>query len=99
MVARLLWEQDVAGSNPVTPTPSFYFLGTIMTKIITVQELEQDFDSYLDRCEAGETFFIEHEDGKLVAMVPAKHYESAMSDLDIPEEDWYNIYNSHNDAC
>ena len=26
MVARLLWEQDVAGSNPVTPMPETSFM-------------------------------------------------------------------------
>ncbi len=65
-----------------------------MPEIIKVKDMESNFDHYMDRCEDGETFFIEHEDGRLVAMVPAKEFEGAEKSLaDFP---WYN---DHNDGC
>lgn len=58
-----------------------------MTETIKIAEMEKNFDHYMDRCEAGETFIIEQEDGRLVAMVPEKDF----SDL--------SMYTDHNDGC
>jgi len=66
-----------------------------MPEIIPIAEFEKNFDFYLDRCESGETFFIEHTDGKLVAMVPAKEFEETTEQT---SENW-STYNDHNDAC
>jgi antitoxin (DNA-binding transcriptional repressor) of toxin-antitoxin stability system len=65
-----------------------------MPEIIKIKDMEANFDHYLDRCEAGETFFIEHEDGKLVAMVPAKEFEDANQTISE-----YSYQTDHDDAC
>ena len=65
-----------------------------MPEIIKVKDMEANFDHYMDRCEGGETFFIEHEDGRLVAMVPAKEFEDAKESITD-----YSVYNDHNDGC
>ena len=41
---------------------------------ITVEELEQYFEEYLDRVEEGETFLIKHSRGDLMLM-PADEYD------------------------
>ena len=38
---------------------------------ISVVEFEKDFDAYMDRIEAGESFLIRQPDGKAVVAVPA----------------------------
>ena len=39
---------------------------------ITEQELEKDFETYVERCEAGESFLVTRDDGRNVIMMPAK---------------------------
>lgn len=41
---------------------------------ITVEELEQYFEEYLERVEDGETFLIKHSNGDLVLM-PVEEYD------------------------
>lgn len=65
-----------------------------MPETIKIAEMEKNFDHYMDRCESGETFFIEQEDGRLVAMVPADEYGEAINDLNAD----LSIYKNHNDA-
>ncbi len=66
MVARLLWEQDVAGSNPVSPIYLIKYM-----EIFTIQEWEQNFDQLFKRVEEGETIGILREDGQAAVMMPA----------------------------
>ena len=66
MVARLLWEQDVAGSNPVTP---IFHLKNM--EVFTIQEWEENFDELFKRVEDGETIGILREDGQAAVMMPA----------------------------
>lgn len=66
-----------------------------MPETIKIEEMEKNFDHYMDRCESGETFFIEHQDGRLVAMVPADEYGNAIEDLNSD----LTMYKNHNDAC
>ena len=66
MVARLLWEQDVAGSNPVSPIYLIKYM-----EIFTIQEWEQNFDELFKRVEEGETIGILREDGQAAVMMPA----------------------------
>ena len=40
-------------------------------------EFEKDFDAYMDRIEAGESFLIRQPDGRAVVAVPAAEYEEA----------------------
>ena len=42
---------------------------------LTVAEFEKDFDTYMDRIEAGETFVIRQPDGRAVMAVPADEYK------------------------
>lgn len=65
-----------------------------MTETIKIVEMEKNFDHYMDRCEAGETFIIEQEDGRLVAMVPADEYGDAINDLNTD----LSLYTDHNEA-
>ena len=44
---------------------------------LTVAEFEKDFDGYMDRIEAGESFLIRQPDGRAVVAVPAGEYEEA----------------------
>jgi len=46
---------------------------------LTVAEFEKDFDGYMDRIEAGESFLIRQPDGRAVVAVPADEYEKAAS--------------------
>lgn len=63
---------------------------------ITVDDFEKNFDAYLDRIEAGEEFLIRQPDGKAVVAVPADQLEHAAEQ--VGEDDWYNMFNNHNDA-
>ena len=44
---------------------------------LSVAEFEKDFDAYMDRIEAGESFLIRQPDGRAVVAVPAGEYEAA----------------------
>ena len=44
---------------------------------LSVAEFEKDFDTYMDRIEAGESFLIRQPDGRAVVAVPAGEYEEA----------------------
>ena len=63
---------------------------------VTVEDFEKDFDSYLDRIEAGESFIIRHPDGKAVVAVPADELSPLVSGES--EDAWYNMMTEHNDA-
>lgn len=63
---------------------------------ISVVEFEKDFDAYMDRIEAGESFLIRQPDGKAVVAVPAGELEHLAEQ--VGEDDWYNILSDHNDA-
>tara|TARA_R100001510_G_C7586888_1_gene157886 strand:+ start:67 stop:270 length:204 start_codon:yes stop_codon:yes gene_type:complete len=63
---------------------------------VSLEEFEKDFDSYMDRIEAGEKFMIRRPDGRAVAAVPAK--ELAPHTEHMSDDEWYNTYNNHDDA-
>ena len=63
---------------------------------VTVADFEKNFDAYLDRIEGGEEFLIRQPDGKAVVAVPAGQLEQMAGD--IGEEEWYNMFNNHDDA-
>lgn len=65
---------------------------------VTVAEFEKNFDAYLDRIEKnGEEFLIRQPDGKAVVAVPAQQLASIADQ--VGEDDWYNAYSDHDDAC
>ena len=63
---------------------------------VTIAEFEKDFDTYMDRIEAGEKFLIRQPDGKAVVAVPADELSPLVSDDS--EDEWYNMMTEHNDA-
>jgi PHD/YefM family antitoxin component YafN of YafNO toxin-antitoxin module len=63
---------------------------------LTISEFEKDFDTYMDRIEAGESFLIRQPDGKAVVAVPADELSPLVSDES--EDVWYNMMTEHNDA-
>lgn len=68
---------------------------------ITEDELEKNFEDYVEKCENGETFIITRSDGRRVMMVPAKDLEDAQAcvSMNLPDdEDEFSIYNDHDDA-
>lgn len=68
---------------------------------ITEDELEKNFEDYVEKCEKGETFIITRSDGRRVMMVPAKDLEDAQAcvSMNLPDdEDDFSIYNNHDDA-
>lgn len=63
---------------------------------LTVAEFEKDFDTYMDRIEAGETFVIRQPDGRAVMAVPADEYKDLASQ--VTDSDWENMMTNHDDA-
>jgi len=63
---------------------------------VTVEDFEKNFDAYLDRIEGGEEFLIRQPDGKAVVAVPVGELEHLADE--VGEEEWYNMFNNHDDA-
>jgi hypothetical protein len=61
---------------------------------VTVEDFEKDFDSYLDRIEAGETFIIRHPDGRGVVACPAGDLEAIADEVD----EFSKMYSDHGEA-
>ena len=101
MVDRLLWEQDVAGSNPATPTHKHHIMK--MDKDLnelesfTVEEFQADFDALLDRVERGESFVIKSENGNCV-MIPYNEVIRVLEDAGVSEEDIIRIHTDHEEG-
>lgn len=64
---------------------------------VTVEQFEKDFDSYMDRIEAGEKFMIRQPDGRAVVAVPAD--ELCQQAQATGDEELYNLYCNHDDGC
>ena len=66
---------------------------------LTVAEFEKDFDGYMDRIEAGESFLIRQPDGRAVVAVPAGEYEAAAKAAGVDEVDEFSkMYSDHGEA-
>ena len=63
---------------------------------VTVEDFEKDFDSYLDRIEAGETFIIRQPDGRGVVACPAGEIEAIADEVGV--DDWHELMTTHDDA-
>ena len=59
-------------------------------------EFEKDFDAYMDRIEAGESFIVRKPDGTAVMAVPADEYQELADQ--VTESDWENMMTTHDDA-
>ena len=62
---------------------------------VTVEDFEKDFDSYLDRIEAGETFIIRQPDGRGVVACPAGEIEAIADEVGV--DDWKELMTTHDD--
>ena len=70
---------------------------------ITEEELEKNFEEYVEKCESGESYIITRSDGRRVMMVPAKDFDEAQScvSMNLGEEqsdDDFSHYYDHDDA-
>tara|TARA_B100001250_G_scaffold137595_1_gene117739 strand:- start:618 stop:821 length:204 start_codon:yes stop_codon:yes gene_type:complete len=63
---------------------------------VNVADFEKNFDSYMDRIEAGEQVIIRQPDGTGVVAVPAKELEPSTEHMS--DDEWYNAFNNHDDA-
>jgi len=62
-------------------------------------EFEKDFDAYMDRIEAGESFIIRQPDGRAVVAVPAGEYEEAAKVAGVDEVDEFTeMYSNHEEG-
>ena len=64
---------------------------------ITLEEFEKDFDAYMDRIEAGESFLIRQPDGRAVVAVPAGEYEAAATTVAEVDE-LVDLYSDHEEG-
>ena len=64
---------------------------------LTVAEFEKDFDGYMDRIEAGESFLIRQPDGRAVVAVPAGEYEAASTTVAEVDE-LSQMYSDHEEG-
>ena len=66
---------------------------------LSVAEFEKDFDSYMDRIEAGESFLIRQPDGRGVVACPAGEIEAIADELDVEDVDeLIDIRSNHDEA-
>mgnify|MGYP005622075469 FL=1 len=64
---------------------------------VTLEEFEKNFDSYMERIEENkEQFLVRKSDGTAVVAMPAEELEQATNALG--DDEWYNMYNNHDDA-
>lgn len=65
-------------------------------KEVTLDDFENNFDAYQDMIEAGEKIMIVQPDGRKVVAVPAKELAPATEHM--TDDEWYNMYNNHEEA-
>jgi antitoxin (DNA-binding transcriptional repressor) of toxin-antitoxin stability system len=100
LVAHLLWEQRVAGSNPVTPTHKTHFmkmnqeLNELQT--FTIEKFQDDFDNLMNRVENGESFIITSEHGNAV-IVPYNEVVQVFQDARV-DDDVIRIHTDHEEG-
>jgi len=63
---------------------------------VPFDEFEKDFDAYMDRIEAGETFIVRKPDGTAVMAVPADEYKELAGQ--VTDSDWEDMMTTHDDA-
>ncbi len=54
---------------------------------VALVDFEKDFDAYMDRIEAGETFIIRQPDGRGVVACPAGEIEAIADELGVEDVD------------
>ena len=70
----------------------------MLSNIIEVPfaEFEKEFDAYMDRIEAGESFIVRKPDGTAVMAVPADEYKELTDQ--VTDTDWEDMMTTHDDA-
>jgi PHD/YefM family antitoxin component YafN of YafNO toxin-antitoxin module len=63
---------------------------------VPFDEFERDFDAYMDRIEAGESFIVRKPDGTAVMAVPADEYKELTDQ--VTDTDWEDMMTTHDDA-
>jgi len=63
---------------------------------VPFDEFEKDFDAYMDRIEAGESFIVRKPDGTAVMAVPAEEYKELADQ--VTDTDWEDMMTTHDDA-
>jgi hypothetical protein len=63
---------------------------------VPFDEFEKDFDAYMDRIEAGESFIVRKPDGTAVMAVPADEYKELADQ--VTDSDWEDMMTTHDDA-
>ena len=67
---------------------------------VALVDFEKDFDTYMDRIEAGETFIIRQPDGRGVVACPAGEIEAIADELGVEDVDeLVDIHSNHDEAC
>lgn len=67
---------------------------------LSIVEFEKDFDAYMDRIEAGESFIIRQPDGRGVVACPAGEIEEICDKLGVEDVDeLVDIHSNHDEAC
>jgi len=100
LVAHLLWEQRVAGSNPATRTHKTHFmkmnqeLNELQT--FTIEKFQEDFDNLMNRVENGESFIITSEHGNAV-IVPYNEVVQVFQDARV-DDDVIRIHTDHEEG-
>ena len=64
---------------------------------VSVTDFEKDFDTYMDRIEAGEEFLIRQPDGRGDEIVPMNKLCQEIQETG--DEELYNLYCNHDDGC
>ena len=66
---------------------------------VALVDFEKDFDKYMDRIEAGETFIIRQPDGRGVVACPAGDIEAMANELGVSEVDeLVDMYSDHEEG-
>jgi len=66
---------------------------------LTLEEFEKDFDAYMDRIEAGESFLIRQPDGRAVVACPADEIKEMSAQVGITDIDELSaLYQDHEEA-
>jgi len=66
---------------------------------VALVDFEKDFDTYMDRIEAGETFIIRQPDGRGVVACPAGEIEEIADELGVEDVDeLVDIYSNHEEG-
>ncbi len=101
MVAHLLWEQRVAGSNPATRTHKNHFMKMYKEleefQSFTIEEFQSDFDNLMNRVESGESFIIR--DGNKSAVIVPYNETIKYAIESTVDDELIRLHTDHEEGC